>query len=42
MDLFIDFIINLPESEGYNIIIVCVDRFIKIKHFIPIINEITA
>ena len=33
---------SLLKSEGYNIIIICVNNLIKIKHFIPIINKITA
>ena len=31
-----DFITDLPESEGATIILVVVDRFIKMAHFIPI------
>ena len=42
INLFIDFIINFLESKGYNIIIICVNHFIKLRHFIPIINKITA
>ena len=37
-----DFVIGLLESKGYNIIIICVDYLIKLRHFILIINEITA
>ena len=35
-----DFVIGLLESEGYNAIIMVINRLIKIKHFIPIINEV--
>jgi len=31
-----DFITDLPESEGATIILVVVDRFTKMAHFIPI------
>ena len=33
---------GLPESERYNIIIIYIDRLIKIKHFIVIRNNISA
>ena len=35
-----DFIVGLLKSEGYNIIIMIIDRLIKIKHFIPIMNKV--
>ena len=34
-----DFITDLPESEGATIILVVVDRFTKMAHFIPIKNK---
>ena len=37
-----DFIIGLLESEGYNIIIIYINRFIKMRHFISTQNNITA
>ena len=37
-----DFIVGLLESEGYNAIIIYVNYFIKLRHFILIINKITA
>ena len=37
-----DFIINLSESKGYNIIIICVNYLTKLRHFILTINKITA
>jgi len=37
-----DFIVGLPESKGYNAILVIVDRFSKMAHFIPTTNEVNA
>jgi hypothetical protein len=31
-----DFIMDLPESEGATMILVVVDRFTKMAHFVPI------
>ena len=42
INLSMDFIVGLLEFKGYNIIIVCVDYLIKLRHFILIINKITA
>ena len=33
---------GLLESEGYNIIIIYIDRLTKIRHFIAIRNDISA
>ena len=30
-----DFIGELPESDGYNAILVITDRFMKMQHYIP-------
>ena len=38
----VDFIVALPESEGKNQIMVVVDRFTKMGHFIPLIGESSA
>ena len=38
----VDFIGPLPESQGYNAIMVVVDRFTKGAHFIPTTIEITS
>ena len=37
-----DFIVALPESEGFNQIMVVVDRFTKMGHFIPLRGESSA
>jgi hypothetical protein len=33
-DISMDFIMHLPDSYGYNAILVIVDRLAKMKHFI--------
>ena len=40
--LSVDFIVELPPSEGYNAIMVVVDRFSKYSYFIPCDTKITA
>jgi len=35
----IDFIVGLPKSDGYTKILVIVDRFSKMAHFIPLRTE---
>ena|SRR5277367_3090324 len=37
-----DFIVELPPSEGYDAVFVCVDRFTKMAHFIPTTSNVTA
>jgi hypothetical protein len=37
-----DFIVELPPSEGYDAIFVCVDRLTKMAHFIPTTSDVTA
>ena len=37
-----NYIIELPESKGYNAIYVCVDRFTKMTHFCPITINVTV
>ena len=37
-----DFIVELPPSQGYDAIYVCVDRFTKMAHFIPTNSNVTA
>jgi transposase InsO family protein len=37
-----DYIVELPKSEGYNAIYVCVDRLTKMAHFIPTTTTVTA
>jgi hypothetical protein len=41
-DLTLDFIKGLPCFEGYNCILVIVDRFSKYAHFIPLKHPFTA
>ena len=37
-----DYIIELPLSDGFNAILVCVDRLTKMTHFCPITTNVTA
>ena len=37
-----DWIIDLPESNGYTQIWVIVDRFTKMGHLIPLLKKVTA
>ena len=37
-----DYIVSLPPSQGYSAILVIVDRFSKMAHFIPTTNEVDA
>jgi hypothetical protein len=37
-----DFMVSLPPSRGFNAIMVVVDRFSKMAHFIPTKNEAMA
>jgi hypothetical protein len=43
-DISIDFIVDLPSSNGFTNIMVVVDRLIKIRHIIPmeLINTISV
>ncbi|PRP74178.1 retrotransposon nucleocapsid protein, partial [Planoprotostelium fungivorum] len=38
----IDFMVELPECQGFNAIMVVVDTFTKMSHFIPCKNTITS
>lgn len=40
--LSMDFIEGLPKSEGYSVILVVVDRFTKLAHFIPMKHPYTT
>ena len=40
--ILVDFIMKLPVSRNYNSILVVCDRFLKMLHFIVIIEKITA
>ena len=41
-DISLDFIEELPKLEGYNMIVVVVDRLSKKTHFIPISHSYTT
>jgi len=34
-EIAMDFVRELPESDGYNAILVITDRFTKMQHYIP-------
>jgi len=38
----LDFITDLPKSEGYDTILVVIDRLIKMSHFIPWSKDLDA
>jgi len=42
MHISVDFITKLPLAQGYNSILVVVDKFTKIAHFVPITKKTTA
>jgi len=37
-----DFITDLPKSEGYDAILVVIDRLTKMSHFIPCNKDMNA
>ena len=37
-----DFIISLPESQGYDAIFVMVDRFSKVAYMVPLLETATT
>ena len=40
--ILVDFITKLPLAQGYDLILVVVDRLTKMAHFIPTIEKTTA
>lgn len=41
-DISADFIIKLPRSQGYDLILIIIDRFSKMVHLIPTHEELSA
>ena len=41
-NLSMDCVIGIPMSEGYNVIMVIINRLMKMRHFILTIIEVTA
>jgi hypothetical protein len=41
-NISLNFIEGLPKSEGYNVILIVVDRFTKYAHFLPLKHPFTA
>ena len=41
-DISVDFIMGLPEAQGYNAILVVCDRFTKQVHIIPTTKEMNS
>ena len=42
IDVSLDFVEGLPKSQGYEVILVVVDRLTKYSHFVPISHPYSA
>ena len=41
-EVSMDFVVGLPKSQGYDVIMVVMDRLTKYVHFVPLSNPYTV